>query len=359
MKLTNIWAIGFSVLVSYQALAETSNAPRQGWWDEPYPSTFDQTQLTKKQAFIKVKGNKLVNEQGKTVVLQGLNISDPDKLVTQGKWSAAHFDVIQQWGANAVRVPVHPVAWRKHGAEAYMQLIDQAVIWANARDLYLILDWHSIGNLSDGLYQHPMYITDKSETMQFWRSIAYRYKDVPTIAVYEIFNEPTTYNGQLGEVSWAEWKAINEEIIGLIYSHDRNVIPAVAGFNWAYDLRPVKDDPIDAQGIAYIAHPYPMKSKPPYIQSWEDTWGFVAKKYPLLATEIGFVGEGEPGAHIPVINDGSYGPIITDYLEKIGASWTTWVFDPDWGPMMISDWDYTPTKQGAYFKSVMEKNKHR
>lgn len=350
------------LLVNGAVFAESDQNPSQdnGWWDIPYPQQFDSAELTHKQSFIKVKGNHFVNDKGDTVVFQGVNISDPDKLLRDGHWNAKHFDVIKQWGANVVRIPVHPISWRGHGANEYMKLIDQAVIWANQRDLYLILDWHSIGNVIDGLYQHPMYDTTLSETKQFWRSIAYRYKNVPTIAVYEIFNEPTLYGGQLGDVSWKEWKAFNEEVISIIYAHDTNVIPAVAGFNWAYDLRPVKNEPIDAKGIAYIAHPYPQKTQPPYIDSWENTWGFVAKKYPLICSEIGFVREGEPGAHMPVINnDGSYGPIITDYLEKIGASWTAWVFDPDWGPMMIKDWNYTPTEQGAYFKSVMTKNKHR
>jgi len=30
------------------------------------------------------------------------------------------------------------------------------------------------------------------------------------------------------------------------------------------------------------------------------------------------------------------------------------VFDPNWAPMMFSDWDYTPTRQGRYFKKVMQ-----
>src|SRR5690606_5106433 len=60
-----------------------------------------------------------------------------------------------------------------------------------------------------------------------------------------------------------------------------------------------------------------------------------------------------PGAHVPVKDDGSYGKRITDYLDKKGASWTAWCFEPDWPPQLISDWNYTPTASGEHFKSVM------
>jgi hypothetical protein len=30
-----------------------------------------------------------------------------------------------------------------------------------------------------------------------------------------------------------------------------------------------------------------------------------------------------------------------------------WVFDPQWAPMMIDDWNFTPTRQGRYFKKAL------
>ncbi len=343
---------------SAAAGAQQAKAAPGEWWNQPYPKAFDLSTLTKPQSFVRVEGKLFVNEQDETVVFRGVNISDPDKLVKQGKWSKAHFEAAQAFGANVLRIPVHPVAWRARGKDAYFELLDQAVVWANELGLYLILDWHSIGNLHTSLYQHPMYNTSMEETASFWRQAAYRYKGVPTIVVYELFNEPTRYQGQLGNVSWQQWREINEELISIIYAHDTKVIPMVAGFNWAYDLKDVKKYPIRANGIAYAAHPYPTKSKLPLAdkpKDWEKTWGYVAKKYPMIATEIGWMGEDEPGAHVPVIDDGSYGPAIADYLESKGISWTVWCFDPDWPPTMISDWDYTPTEQGKFFKDVMLK----
>ena len=133
----------------------------------------------------------------------------------------------------------------------------------------------------------------------------------------------------------------------------------VAGFNWAYDLRDVREAPIAREGVAYASHPYPQKehptvpSKANFYAAWDQAWGFVADKYPMILTEIGWVRPGGYGAHIPVMNDGSYGPMIAEYMQKKGLSWTAWCFDPNWSPVLIKDWDFTPSEQGKFFRGLM------
>ena len=327
----------------------------QGWWNASDIPAFDQAQIKTQLPGVKVQGNKLVTEQGKTLVLRGVNISDPDKLVKNGHFNLKHFEVIKDWGANVIRIPVHPSAWRERGVAGYLKLLDQAVVWANQLGIYVILDWHSIGNLRSEMFQNAMYNTNKGETFDFWRRVSERYDGVNAVAFYEIFNEPTTFNGRLGIASWADWKAINEEAITVIQAHNPKAVCLVAGFNWAYDLSEAGKAPIERNNIAYVSHPYPMKVKAPFEKNWQRDWGFMAAKYPVIATEIGFVRAGEKGAHIPVIDDGSYGKRITDYMDERGISWVAWVFDPDWAPSMFKDWNYTPTEQGEFFRSEMRK----
>lgn len=119
-----------------------------------------------------------------------------------------------------VRIPVHPVAWRERTPEKYLELLDQAVEWCTDLGMYIMIDWHSIGNLGMELFQDPMYNTSKQETYQFWRTIVRHFAGNNTVAFYEIFNEPTIYRGQLGSLSWTEWKTINENVINLIRSFD-------------------------------------------------------------------------------------------------------------------------------------------
>ena len=352
------------ILLTLSALtfAADKHANLGQWWNIPYPTQFDMSQLTNQQDYISVKGKYLVDEQQQKFLFKGVNIADPVKLLNQGKWSKALFTEVKNWGANVIRLPIHPVSWRELGEDKYFVYIDDAVKWANALGMYLIIDWHSIGYLPNELFQHPMYDTTQKETLTFWKNVSFRYKHVPTIAVYELFNEPTTLAGTGGKADWLEWKAFNEKLIDIIYATDRKVIPLVAGFDWAYDLRPVAKNPIQRSGIAYTVHPYPqkvqpkIKSKENFFKLWQQVWGFVADDYPIIATELGWVNADGKGAHIPVIDDGSYGPHIIEFMNARNISWVAWVFDPDWSPTMISDWDYTPTQQGAFFKQQMLKN---
>jgi endoglucanase len=340
--------------------AASTIAPNESpapWWGPPAAQTpFDPSRLSHAVPRIHVEGNRFVDEAGATVIFQGVNIADPDNLIREGHWSRELFQVIASWGANIVRVPVHPAAFRGRGAEAYFALLDDAVVWANESGLYLIVDWHSIGNLVMGLYQRSLYDTTQPETFEFWRATAARYAKVPTVALYEIFNEPTVMNGRLGTASWQQWKALNEQIIDLIYANSPAAVPLVAGFDWAYDLRPVAEAPIERKGVAYVTHPYPQKTHPPYPAKWDERFGFVAAKYPLIATEIGYMPPDARGAHSPAVDTASYGVDVTAYLASKGASWVAWCFHPDWAPQLLEDWSYTPTAAGAYFRDVMLKH---
>lgn len=303
---------------------------------------------------IKVKGNKFVNDKGDTLVFRGLNSSDPDKLTNDGHWNKEYFTEVKNWGANIIRFPVHPTAWRKRGQEEYIKILDQGVAFAKEVGLYVIIDWHSIGNLRSQLYQSAIYETTQKETFEFWRTMAQHYKTEPTVAFFELFNEPTIYNGQLGTCTWAQWKDLCEEMITIIRAYGCPAIPLVAGFNWAYDLTDIATNPINKEGIGYVSHPYPMKRNKPWEPQWTKDWGYVADKYPLILTEIGFSGADDVGAHIPVISDESYGDAITKYTGEKGISYVVWVFDQQWAPRLFSDWKFTPSRQGRYFKKALQ-----
>lgn len=307
---------------------------------------------------ISVSGNDFVTQDGKTIIFRGLNTSDPDKLEEQKHWNKSYFEEIKKWGANLVRFPVHPTAWEKRGKENYLILLDKGIRWAGELGMYVIIDWHSIGNLRTEMYQHDMYDTTQKQTFDFWRTIGKKYGDNTTVAFYELFNEPTTYNNELGTISWDQWKELNKEMITIVRANGGKGIPLVAGFNWAYDLTPVKENPLNIEGIAYVSHPYPQKREKPWEEKWTNDWGYVKDKYPLILTEVGFCGADDPGAHIPVISDESYGDALSNYCDNKEISYVVWVFDPEWSPMLFHDWNYTPSRQGKYFKKKLQSYKY-
>lgn len=310
----------------------------------------------KSGGWVKVEGNKFLDPQGKEIVFRGLCFSDPVKLVREGQWNERYFQEAAAWGANIVRFAVHPANLNSLGWEESLSAMDKGIEWAKKYGLYVIMDWHSIGNLKEELYTSPMYYTTKEETFKFWRTVAKRYKDEPTVALYELFNEPTVTAEGVGDCTWTEWKELQEQIIDTVRTYNPRAVCLCAGFNWAYDLTPVATEPIARDNVAYVSHPYPMKRSEPWEEQWEQDFGFVADKYPVICTEIGFCLADEPGAHIPVMSTEVYGEHITKYFEKKGISFTVWCFDTSWAPTLISDWDFTPTTQGKFFKAYLQGN---
>lgn len=310
----------------------------------------DQKAKGKKTHFIKVLKNQFVDQDGKPVIFRGVAIADPHKIVKDGQWKKQHFEQIKSWGFNLVRIPVHPQRMRTRGMENYLKLLDEAVQWCSELEMHVIIDWHSMGNLRAEKFQADEYKTTMKETLEFWDVVSKRFAGNPTVAFYEIFNEPTLYNGTLGECTWPQWKAIVETIVDVIYANDKNVIPLVGGFNWAYDLREVKNNPINRPGIGYVTHPYPGKCEVPREPHWDEHFGFLTSRYPVFATEMGYSLDGD---YVFKDQDRTYQKAILKYFDRKGMSWCAWTFDPDWTPALIKSYRYAPTDSGAFFKKAL------
>ena len=307
----NLKFFGLFLLSLFFCLSDLNAQEILPWYqNEPRQPRQTNTKL-KVLPLIKVQGNKFVNPQGETILFRGIAISDPDKVERQGHWNKTHFEKVKEMGANIVRIPVHPAAWRERTPEKYIKLLDEAVDWCTDLGMYVMIDWHTIGNLETEVFQDPMYVTTRQETFQFWRTISKHFSGNNTVAFYELFNEPTTYRGQLGPVSWADWKKTVETMITIVRAHDKETIPLVAGF---------------------------------------DHFGFAASQYPVFATEFG--NDSHDGTIDP--NGNQYGTQIIEYLEKKGISWTIWVFDPEWGGAKIKNWNYELTAGGEFYKLAMQ-----
>jgi endoglucanase len=340
--------------VSAQKAKTTSTQQVRGWWNQGPKVDLPKSVDPKALPLISVRGNTFVSAAGDTILFRGVAVADPQKLLNDGHWNKELFTAVRQMGANIVRIPVHPIAWRELAPEKCLALLTQAVDWCTQLKMYVLIDWHSIGNLKTGLFQDPVYNTSLTETFEFWRAIAQHFSGNNTVAFYELFNEPTTYFNRLGRVSWDEWKKMNEDIIAVVRAYDKETIPLVAGLDWAYDLTPLRINPVEAEGIGYVTHPYPHKRTPPWFPKWEEDFGFAAGQFPVFATELGF-SLGKEGA----ADNLEYGMAATLYLEGKGIGWIAWIFDPDWTPAMLQSWDgYTLTESGQFFKNALQRRPH-
>lgn len=186
---------------------------------------------------ISVSGNKLVNEAGDQVVLHGVSHFDPTWQAMGedpdvGVWDESIFNLMQNWNVQLVRLPIHPAVWRRYGAAQVFAVIDQAIAWCAEREMYAIIDFHSIGFPPDNDYMSApdivfgeLYETTAAEITDFWNQVSARYDNNPTVAFYELFNEPArdsalgfpNYNSPS---DWTLWKNFLESTIDVIRANE-------------------------------------------------------------------------------------------------------------------------------------------
>ena len=118
----------FVISVSYAATEtnhgfidrETENKHNDFFWDQVYPDPFPANTL-KPQDTISVKGNQFLDENGQTFRFIGMSIADPAKLFGEKRWGKRLFQEVKNWGANTIRLPIHPLSWRERGRDWYIQ----------------------------------------------------------------------------------------------------------------------------------------------------------------------------------------------------------------------------------------------
>ena len=148
-----------------------------------------------KYGFLRVEGGRLVGENGSGCRLFGMS--------THGlAWRPEYvcFDTFKylrdEWHTNAVRLAMYTHEFHGYctdGDKKYLfSLMKKGIDLAIELGIYVIVDWHVLGEFS------PLIYADEAE--RFFREITEYYGDCPNI-IYEICNEP---NGSCG------WEEIRE-----------------------------------------------------------------------------------------------------------------------------------------------------
>lgn len=191
-------------------------------------------------SFLRTKGHDIVNEQGEKILLRGVGLGNwmlpegymwkfgpqgdrprrIEKLVsdlTSPEYAArfwtefranyiteADIRRIAEIGYNSVRPALNARLFLTETdppqrVEEGYQLLDNLVKWCQAHGLYVIIDMHGAPggqtgqNIDDSANDQPelfMHVKYQDRLVDLWVQLANRYKDEPTVAGYDLLNEP-------------------------------------------------------------------------------------------------------------------------------------------------------------------------
>lgn len=306
-----------------------------------------------------IKDNKILDENSNEVVFRGINILDPGWLdAVYYKLNDGYISQVANWKAKIVRIPVHPAVFKYYGEANTLKIVDKMLSLLEKYEIYAIIDYHAIGFAPDGTYMDlsatdapwtgSIYAYTDSEMKDFWRAIAEHYKDDNRVVFYELFNEPTSGVGDTDANYWDRWKNKSEEFVDYIRQYDSDAKIIINGLWYASNLSYALNNPVNRSNIIYGVHPYPNNGN---FTDGDNNFGNLKAKYPVFATEFGY----DPnaiGLHYQATS--SYGQDVINYLESKKISWTVWNFSPDWGPALLSDWNYNTNTSGTQFKQYLQ-----
>jgi endoglucanase len=166
-------------------------------------------------------------------------------------WYAQESDYqkVAGWGANVIRFYMHYKWFEGANLTKIWAFLDQNIAWAKANNLYLILDMHyAHGDIVNPGDKSAFWATEANQTnfKNLWVTIAGKYKDEPTIAGYDLLNEPSPN-------ALADWWVLADETIDAIRATADEHIIFVETNNFAKKI-PTKK--LNDDNVVYSFHFY-------------------------------------------------------------------------------------------------------
>ena len=187
------------------------------------------------------------------------------------------FDIIKSFGMNTVRLPFDYKLLMGSDSEPFSlkkdawEWLDHTIKMAKERNLYVILDMHGAPGRQSGMDHSGRVGYNKlwsnkgyqKQTAWLWNQISKRYKDEPTVAAYDLLNEPW------GSDEKNLKKVVLECYRGIRENNDNHIVifPGhTSGIDFYENIRSVNLD-----NVIYTMHFYPgffgWGSPEPYIHA--------------------------------------------------------------------------------------------
>lgn len=195
---------------------------------------------------LSVKGTQLVDSKGNPFVLRGISthgIAWFPEYVSRESFAS----VKSLFGINAVRLAMYSDPGAGYTKEMHKK-VKEGVEYATKEGLYVIIDWHILGDGNPNQY--------KKEAKKFFKEMAKAYKGNKNV-IYEICNEPN------GDVTWErDVKPYAKELVKTIRKIDKKAVIIVGTSTWSQDVDVVADSPLKGQkNIMYALHFYAATHK--------------------------------------------------------------------------------------------------
>jgi endoglucanase len=275
-------------------------------------------------SWLSVSDRYIKDSNGKNVILRGVSLVDVAVANSRTRNTNALIDMATDhadgWYARVVRLPVYPGAidgqpgWNADPDAYFTKHLDPAVQYCISKQIYCIIDWHYIKDYTSSDVD--------TATRAFWNYVAPKYANSPNV-IFELYNEPIYPD------DWSTWKKAAQPWVDIIRAAAPKNLILIGGPRWSQNVSEAATSPFVGSNLVYVAHIYPEQGGQDVWDSW---FGDSSSKVPYFITEWGW----QQGGSVPTSGTKSgYGVPFSAYLDSKGVSWTAWVFDNYWQPMMF------------------------
>ncbi len=290
-------------------------------------------------------GRYIKDPSGKNVILRGVSLVDVSVANTRTRNTNALIDMATDnadgWYARVIRLPVYPDAidglpgWNANPDAYFTKHLDPVVQHCISKQIYCIIDWHYIKDYNSSDVD--------AATRAFWNYVAPKYASTPNV-IFELYNEPIYPD------SWSTWKTTAQPWVDIIRAAAPKNLILIGGPRWSQNVSEAATSPFTGSNLVYVAHIYPGHGGQSVWDSW---FGNSSSTVPYFVTEWGW----QQGGNVPTSGTTSgYGVPFSAYLDSKGVSWTAWVFDIYWQPVMFdTNWNLLggETYMGQFTKDLL------